>query len=200
MKIYTVDDVVVDGWILYDIDPTAFNVLSDLLGMATRALVGISLGLLYPLLLSWYLQRQRRHDTTTAAAGITTNAAAGIPLATIDANNGGILSTLRLAQVTKGSFPVMFLLCALLVAESSHPIADAGFDFITIKQPGSDEAILNLREDWRNHDRPLETTGEGFLYQGKEGKASLGLEYDGLNPDRIMPIKIHLLSIRRKSC
>ena len=132
------------SWTIVSIEARAFNIVSSLIALVTRSLVGLGMALAYPMLVSWYLQRPKHRR---------------VPLAALDGTGAGLLSTARLVRAAKGALPTVFLFLALAIADFSHPIADFGFDFVQVEKEGEIEPVWSLRTEHRNPNRPMETVG-----------------------------------------
>ncbi|CAB9504390.1 expressed unknown protein [Seminavis robusta] len=126
-------------WIIQNIEPTYFNVLSDLAGQLTTQLLVFVLGFAYPYLLWESVKR-----------------GGGIPLYDVVSPPNSLWEALtRLyRQVTGGSWTcygylLLWTIIVMLVATFSHPAADLYLDFVSVQVGLEDSFFLgpNVTDD-----------------------------------------------------
>jgi len=127
--------------ILEGINPTIFNFVSDLVGMAAVVGVGFAFSYVYMLIMSWQVE---------SGKSIPVNALGFIP--------GDFFAATRLARGLKWSMPALVMALLFLVTDFAHSVADLGLEFVTVEMEGPHDAILNL--EVTNPSRLIHTAGD----------------------------------------
>jgi len=125
------------------VSPTLFNFVSDLAGLAIRAIFAVGISHAFVYMMSTHLRRGN-----------------SIPAEALGQVPSDFVSSLQFARMLKFSSPVVVLAICLALGEFSHSIADLGLSFVAVDLEGPMEAILDL--ETRNPARLLELSGDPF--------------------------------------
>ena len=134
-------------WTIINIDPTTFNVLSDLVGYVTRILFGIAMATFFPVLMAWQLK-------TTP-----------VPVQALWPAPGDFFLAIKSLRLFACSLPAIVLVVVLFFGDFCHTLADLGFDFVDQSEPGPMQPILKISgtTEGRNMARALDTSGDPGL-------------------------------------
>ena len=134
-------------WTLTRIDPTTFNVLSDLFGYATRILYGLAVAMVFPVLMTWQLRSQP------------------IPVEALWPVPGDFFQALLTLRSFACSLPAITLVLLMFFGDFCHTLADLGFDFVDQTEPGPLQPILVISSsvEGRNMARAMVTSGDPSL-------------------------------------
>jgi len=122
------------------IDPSLFNFGSDLVAVAGRVLLGLSLAHLYKLVISWQLRSGKK-----------------IPVTEIGNGPGNWFTAGRLARALHWSLPALVLLALYVAADFSQSLADLGLRFVTVDMEGDNDHVIDLSR--RNFQRLIQVSG-----------------------------------------
>ena len=132
-----------------NINPTVFNVLSDILGLFIRAGVGVGIAYSFTLIVSMHL-KHLHNDRHTRVVPI--DMMGNVPSDVFE----GFHFWWRLGM----SGPTFFLLLVLVFADFSHSIADIGMEFVSRMEVGEEDYVLSLRYEHRNPQPLLQISGD----------------------------------------
>ena len=138
-------------WTLEDIDPTYFNVLSDIFAYVTNFLTGLAVASLYPAVMTW-----RLHEGKGRVGG-------SIPLEHLGKMPGDFVTAASQAfwTIRDTSLLAVVLVVTMALVAFSHTIADSGLTFTsTISKKGKLQPVLYTASHARNPNRPLQTLGD----------------------------------------
>ena len=128
-------------WTVIRLQPTTFNVISDIFAYFTRFAIGMAIASLYPLLMTLRLRRGQ-----------------AIPLEELGQMPSDFVTSLK--HVFNISGPMVLLAILLAFADFSHSVADMGLDFETGTQEGQPMPVLVLGPGKRNSHRPIQLSGD----------------------------------------
>ncbi|KAL3911419.1 MAG: hypothetical protein SGILL_007287 [Bacillariaceae sp.] len=135
---------------LESIDPRLFNFVSSVVSVIIEAILTLSIGICYGILINWYLSKG--FQLPAAMFG-------DLPKNTFQA----MFRFLRNAQLTLPVITIIFLYAA---ADFSKSFADLGLYFVTIEQEGKVAPVLSLYEETRNlENRLLQTAGDPLSFR-----------------------------------
>jgi len=123
------------------VSPTIFNFVSDLVGVAFRAIFALGVGQAFVYLMSRHLRKGH-----------------SIPSQVLGQVPSSFVSSCQFAYLLKLSCPVMALALLLAIGDFAHSIADLGLSFVTVEMEGPSEMILSLKD--RNPTRLFELSGD----------------------------------------
>ena len=152
----TPDDRAEDGddkktWVLNNMDPTVFNVMTDVFDKIVMIIFGIAVAAIYPSFMSWKVFH-----------GLE------IPVDTLGDVPSDFWAVVTGYQAWRTSWPTILLVILVVAADFSHSIADSGLDFVTIDESGPEERILLLGLDpnTRSKNRPGQLLGDPPVSRG----------------------------------
>lgn len=127
--------------VLEGVNPTIFNFVSDLVGMAAVVGVGFVFSYVYVLIMSWQVKSGKP-----------------IPVKVLGFIPTNFSDAIRLARVLKWSMPALVIVLLFLVTGFAHSIADLGLEFVTVEREGPYDTVLNLEKT--NPLRLIHTSGD----------------------------------------
>ena len=133
------------GWTLEFIDPTTFNVIIDIYDKIVMIIFGMAVALLFPVFMTWQIKRKKRVPVST--------------LGNVPDNAWSALNGLFLWRL---SIPLVLLVTLVVASDFAHSVADAGLDFVTVEEQGSNKTalILGMNPLVRNNNTPIEIMGD----------------------------------------
>ena len=155
-------------WTIESVGPTAFNVISDLIGYLTHFILATALAMAHPLLLTLQLTNTPRKRVPLKAMGNTP---------------GNMFQAFQTASWLSWSLPAILLLLMIMLADFAHTIADSGLSFVETAVQGIPEPVLVLGRNsgQRNADRLMKMAGDppitrtaAFKVASEEGRSQTG--------------------------
>ena len=152
-------------WILRNINPTTFNVMTDVFDKIVMIMFGIAVATIYPSFMRWKVYH-----------GLE------VPVDTLGDVPSDFWAVLTGYQAWRTSWPTILLVILVVAADFSHSIADSGLDFVTVDEKGPEARILflALNPNARNKYRPAELWGDPPGSRGLWEPTSL---YESLNAE-----------------